>query len=82
MTFSILATLLVGCDADLTSRNVDTDDGLQEEEDDPPVIEHDAIEGTQTFGADVPIAATVTDAGTGVLFVYLHYKNDGDGSAD
>ncbi|MDP2317262.1 MAG: hypothetical protein Q8P41_30525 [Pseudomonadota bacterium] len=76
--------LLVGCENDpIQTTNVNKDGELVEEVDeDAPEILHEAIAGTQTFGADVSIEATVTDADSGVLFVYLHYKNEIDGSAD
>lgn len=76
--------LLVGCTGDnLSSNNTNKDEGFEEEADESaPLIEHEPIDGTQTFGVDVPIEAVVTDEGTGVLFVYLHYKNEVDGEAD
>ncbi len=82
LRLTILA-LLVGCESGLTSNNVNKDDDFEEEVDeDPPIIVHDPVGTTQTFGVDVPIEATVTDEGSGVLFVYLHYKNETDGAQD
>lgn len=75
--------LLAGCGSGLTSTNVNKDGDFEEEVDElAPVIVHTAVTETQTFGEDVAIEATVTDEGSGVLFVYLYYKNETDGSAD
>jgi hypothetical protein len=76
--------LLVGCDTDgPTVVDVDKDKVAEEEPDeDPPVIEHEAVTGTQTFGADIAIQATVTDLDGRVAYVYLHYKNEVAGSAE
>lgn len=85
MTLSVtLLTLLASCSGSgFTTTNVNKDGDFQEEEDeDGPVILHEEVTETQTFGLDVPVEATVTDEGTGVLFVYLYYKNEIDGSAD
>lgn len=83
LRMSLLA-LLAGCSGDdFTTTNVSKDEGFEEEPDvDAPVIVHEEVVETQTFGVDVPIEATVTDEGSGVLFVYLKYKNEIDGSAD
>lgn len=79
----IALALLVGCNSDpLTTTDVNKDKPVEEEVDDElPVITHESISETQTFGADVGIQATVTDDDT-VSFVILHYKNEVDGSAD
>jgi hypothetical protein len=84
MSIGVLAmVVLAGCGDQLTSSNVGNQGTIEEEVDvDPPEIVHEAITDTQTFGADVPITATVTDADSGVLFVYLHYKNQDDGADD
>jgi len=76
--------LLAACEQEkFTTTNVSKDGGFEEEADeDPPVIVHEAVSGTQAFGVDVPVEATVTDEGAGVLFVYLYYKNEIDGSED
>jgi hypothetical protein len=75
--------LLAGCDQDLTTNQLTDEDGFEEETDDvAPVIVHDPITETQAFGQDVPITATVTDEGTGVVFVHLYYKNEIDGPTD
>jgi hypothetical protein len=75
--------LLVGCGPGLTSSNVSKDGSFEEETDeDPPVIVHDPVTGTQVFGEDVPISATITDDDAGIRFAYLHYKNEIDGDAD
>lgn len=73
--------LLVGCDGGIEVNPQDS--GLEEEiDEDPPVIVHTPVDGTQTFGSDVAIEATVTDEDSGVLFVYIFYKNEVDGPAD
>lgn len=84
MTLSALV-LLLGCNGgNFEGRDVTDTDGFEENTDeDPPVIAHEPVEGTQSFGVDVPIEATVTDGeGDGVLYVYLHYKNEIDGNSD
>lgn len=78
-----LLALLIGCDDDVRSNQVNKDEGFEEEVDeDPPLIEHTPVTETQTFGVDVPVSATVTDEASTVLFVYLHYKNVTDGDQD
>ncbi len=78
--------LLVGCGDAFNPNEIGKDDAILEEDvdEDPPIIVHTPITGTQNFGSDVAIEATVTDGeeGSGVLFVYLYYKNEIDGSAD
>jgi len=83
MTSLFTIALMVGCDSSLSTIDGSKDAVIVEEEDEtPPTIEHTPITGTQTFGSDVAIEATVTDGedGVGVLFVYLNYKNEIDGS--
>ena len=83
MTSLFTIALLVGCDSGLSAIDGNKDAVIVEDEDeDAPIIEHTPISGTQTFGADVAIEATVTDGedGVGVLFVYLNYKNEIDGA--
>ena len=78
-----LMLFLAACGSGLTSTNVNKDVDFEDEADEvPPVIEHTAVTETQVFGEDVSITATVTDDDSGVLFVYLYYKNETDGSAD
>ena len=76
--------LLVGCDNDPTTVvDVNKDKPVDEVVDeDPPLIAHESVTGTQTFGADIAIQATVTDLDGQVAYVELHYKNEVDGSSD
>lgn len=79
-----LVMLVIACGPGLTAVATNDDTDLVEEEDDvAPVIEHEAISGSLPSGVDVEMTATVTDGdGSGVLFVYLWYKNETDGDAD
>ncbi|MES2638232.1 MAG: hypothetical protein V4850_02070 [Myxococcota bacterium] len=76
--------LLVGCNADdPTVVDPNKDKPVEEEPDEePPIIVHEAVTGTQTFGADIAIQATVTDLDGQVAYVELHYKNEVDGASD
>lgn len=81
MSVWTLAILLgAGCGAGLTSNQVATDDFEEEVDEEAPVIQHEPVTDTQPFGSDVPISATIVDEGSGVLFAYLRYKNEIDGS--
>lgn len=74
--------LLVGaCGPDLTANRTGGDD-LPDEDTTAPVITHEPVAGPVAFGEDVAITATITDEGTGVLFAYLYYRNETDGSND
>lgn len=82
LTLTAVLALLAGCATALISNNVGPDVIEEDLDEDPPIIDHEPVEGTQTFGVDVPISATVTDDGAGLFLVYLYYKNAEDGSAD
>ncbi len=69
-----------GCGAGLTSSQVSTDAFEEDVDEQAPIIEHVPVTDTQPFGADVPISATIVDEGSGILFAYLRYKNEIDGS--
>lgn len=78
-----VSLLLGGCGSQLTSHQGGSDTGFVDTTDtDPPVIEHVAISDAQPLGADVDIAAVVTDEGSGVFLVKLYYKNETGGSGD
>ncbi|MDP2306390.1 MAG: hypothetical protein Q8P18_10230 [Pseudomonadota bacterium] len=78
----VALALLVGCEAEpLTTTDVNKDKVVEEVDEEAPVILHDPVSTTQTFGSDVAIQATVTD-NDAVVYVILHYKNEVDGSAD
>ena len=75
--------LLVGCgDGTIDTVDVNKDGIVEEIDEDPPIIVHTPVEGTQTFGADVAIEAIVTDPGGAVVIVQLSYKISTDGAGD
>lgn len=83
MRLAMWLVVLAGCGSNLTSTNQNKDGELVDETDeDPPEIIHEPVLETMPFGEDVGITATVTDADSGILFVYLHYKNETGGAAD
>jgi hypothetical protein len=76
-----LLLMVLGCEAELTSRTAPI-----EEEEDPdvtaPVIVDELLPETLTFGEDVRVNATASDEESGVLAVYLYYKNVTEGAND
>jgi hypothetical protein len=81
MSLFAFVLLAAGCESGLTSRTAPV-----EEEEEPdvtaPTIVDELVAETVTFGTDVTVTATVTDEETGVLAVYLYYKNVTEGSSD
>lgn len=82
LVYVTVAGWVIGCGPALTSTNNQDTDFEEEVDDVAPVIVHEPISGAVPFGTDVEIAATVTDEGSGLLFVTLEYKNKTDGEAD
>ena len=80
----IALALLVGCDNDaFDTENVGKDKEVEVPPDEePPVLIHDPVSGTQIFGSDIAIQATVRDEGSRIAYVALYYKNEVDGAAD
>jgi hypothetical protein len=78
----VLIALLAGCNNNLSSTVVTDTSFTQSTDNDPPLIVTTPVEEAQPLGQDVTITADVSDAGTGVLFVTLYYKNETGGSSD
>ena len=80
---TLLLALLAACGGNLQTQEAPNGDFEEPSDEDAPVITFAPITDAQPDGVAVEITATIDDGedGTGVLFVYLRYKNE-TGSAD
>jgi hypothetical protein len=76
-----LMVLVLGCEAELSSRIATVQEEPDPDETAPTIVD-ELPPDTVTFGADVTVSATVTDDDAGVLAVYLFYKNVTEGADD
>lgn len=79
---SLAAVLASGCTTDGTGIIQDNspDDINGNEDQDPPLITHTPVEGSQPIGEDVFISCTAVDADSGVAFVSVFYKQETAGN--